>query len=448
MHYDNQYCESFTVRSIYTILIYLSTMKETDGGQTEFYSTSTKYDTKGLTVQEELSLSKTTKLLTVSPTASYAVIFPHTILHAGLPVLSSRRKYVMRTDLVFYCPSFDLPEPISLPQDYQIALQLFREAQLMELQGESGRASRLYERALSYRRHYGKKTTVCTDPNTQENWMWIFKHLSLEDLSIMRQTSKQFQVWSQRYMSLMWKQIQLKTKTSTITVARYYKPLLTHQKGTYSYFKYDSPFFERNEAACLRVLACYTLFASSSHHTAKTFIARYDRLRQTVLQCSLEWFLKCAFYQLPCDGSFYALPETNAFDVRRPFLRPVLPLQDENVGYDDRDLLKNYDDDTQSAWNQDSLDLTPYIHNEAEKKKYQQDQQNSALMNRTGYTFKQGFQRINNPVFFLGTQLYQLQKQFQRYKKVVVNVDILKSSRKYRGIPCHTVMTNISLLIS
>jgi len=48
---------------------------------------------------------------------------------------------------------------------------------------------------------------------------------------------------------------------------------------------------------------------------AKSFIVQYDPHRQTVVQCSKAWLLTCAFYELPCSGSYFHLPCDTTLDV-------------------------------------------------------------------------------------------------------------------------------------
>jgi hypothetical protein len=150
-HRDAYYIKDEHTRSIYTIIIYLN--NEFENGNTIFHEAK-RQRVPGETVKEELADGYDT-YYDYKPVTGSAIIFNHNTIHQGLPVTKGL-KYIIRSDIVF--------RRIAIPKnynynwlkdmEYQIALNLQREAGNQELEGNVDAAAECYERALSFRQCY------------------------------------------------------------------------------------------------------------------------------------------------------------------------------------------------------------------------------------------------------------------------------------------------------
>jgi hypothetical protein len=332
-HHDSQYCHSDSCRSCLSVVLYLN--DDFIGGETAFYQT-VGATVSGLTLKQELELVQTRECCRVSPKVGCAVMFPHDLLHAGLPVTTGT-KYVLRTDLIFTAIDLNPFQRININwEEFDLCCNLFREAQNMELDGNRKKASDLYERALSLRRHQSRALAIdnrrrlerpCLLVRVPDDiWMEMIYSISFQDQAAFKQTCKYARALLQRWDSIYWKrkvqakitrlpQLQLQTDEQRCLGNEQFIPKFKKRSGEQCVFKFeDQAFFQEFTDGCLRVAAAYTLYQFGLPADAKTFIGRYDPDRQTVLKCPIELFLATAFYQLPCIGQYYHLYETSLED--------------------------------------------------------------------------------------------------------------------------------------
>ena len=166
-HRDAPFCPNGDKRSLYTVLIYLN--DDFLGGETRFLTPKdSTIDTKGCNVQEEItkhgSIRSGYDCCTYRPKTGDMVIFKQNLLHEGLqlkrPKNKNYYKYVIKTDVMVERPVDGMlgfaPSPCE-QQDYFKCLQLFRQAQQLELdyiELDKKRVNDCYERSLSYRYFY------------------------------------------------------------------------------------------------------------------------------------------------------------------------------------------------------------------------------------------------------------------------------------------------------
>jgi hypothetical protein len=115
-HRDAQYTQSKTVKSNYTLLIYLNDDTIDSGGDTEFVFPTIDYEHNGLTLKQELDLiGNNYSSLKIKPKTGKAIIFPHFLLHGSTQL--DGLKYVLRTDLICFGrlkEFYELPKAIKL----------------------------------------------------------------------------------------------------------------------------------------------------------------------------------------------------------------------------------------------------------------------------------------------------------------------------------------------
>jgi hypothetical protein len=372
-HYDSQFCQSATVRSVLSVVIYLEQSADIKGGQTLFYQPSptskAPVPPSGLTTTQEIALAGGLDKLearSIQGDVGCCLLFPHQVLHAGAP-LEHGSKIILRTDLIFERrlsplhdgPTLAIGRQLFEEPGFRECLELFREAQNAELDGQVDRASRLYERALSMRRAasvLGDDTKRLVDATSRlldkaDACMVMLAYMSLQDMNAFRCCSRLCRALVQRYHGVMWTRYKLDIKREPRQVAsdmvttavidfpprfaRFRKEQRDDDKqkrpiyipyvgtsvrqGTSSYFVYSSSaqvkHFRKHPDACLRVIAMYAMFLFGTDQDSETFVAEYDPQRQTIVRCSKEWLLTCAYYQLPCKGSYFHLPCNGKFKV-------------------------------------------------------------------------------------------------------------------------------------
>jgi hypothetical protein len=118
-HRDAQYTQSKTVKSNYTLLIYLNDEEIINGGDTEFIIPTKEFENNGLTIKQELELiDNNYQSLKIKPKIGKAIIFPHFLLHGSTQL--NGLKYVLRTDLICFGrlkEFYEIPNAIKL-EDY------------------------------------------------------------------------------------------------------------------------------------------------------------------------------------------------------------------------------------------------------------------------------------------------------------------------------------------
>lgn len=147
-HRDASFIRDEDNRSIYTIIIYIN--EDFEGGHTQIYQPNMER-VEPILVKDELKNGYQI-LLDFIPKIGSAIIFDHDTIHKGCPVIKGT-KYIIRTDIIF--TRTHIPENISYDwqnsENFINAINVLREAQNQEVDGNIEKASELYELGLSYR---------------------------------------------------------------------------------------------------------------------------------------------------------------------------------------------------------------------------------------------------------------------------------------------------------
>ena len=366
-HFDSPFVPSFQERSALSVVLYLA-----DVGSTDFYfppHDSAAADVLGLTTAEEVAvrggLDRYVKCTTQAKRGR-CLIFPHGVLHAGAPV-EAGIKWILRTDVVFSSTS-EAPF-MSGGAQHSVAVEWFREAQNHELDGNLSRASQLYQRTLSLRRHAQPTTATATIDTTSARrpvavwnasmWSMILFFLDVNDLSFVAACSKTFQAWCQRNRAIhdaLWhkRHPQHRSLCETIDAVRSaerghgyfatseprlqrrieaympdYLPRFQSRHGSLSKFAYSKAVFDSSPAACLRALAMAAVYQFGVSNKSHTYVAQYDAERNRALACSARELLDAAFYERPLAGAWYHVHYANDAKVTQrehvPTLAAVKP---------------------------------------------------------------------------------------------------------------------------
>lgn len=146
-HRDAAYTKGMSIKSNYTVLVYLSEQE----GATEFLPSDPETVHDGQTVQEELSSNRHTleNGVRVQSRLGRAVVFHQRLLHRG----SGGHRFVLRADLLSF-GTLKLDSGSYSPlmaRIYMLSCELFRHAQYLELEKRYEEANSLYERVISLR---------------------------------------------------------------------------------------------------------------------------------------------------------------------------------------------------------------------------------------------------------------------------------------------------------
>ena len=306
-HYDIQYNESETIKSMLSVVIYLN--DDFEGGETIFYEPVDDVAHPlpgGLTVREEIELNQgidrynSTK---IKPVSGHCVIFDHSIMHSGAEIKNGT-KYIIRTDIIYTVKELSLDRHSTILEKFkfQASLNFFRDAQFSELNGNSTRASELYERSLSHKIH--------TIP-INDTWYLIIPYMNMNEIDRLVKTSKIMKSMIMSKRSSYWASLcQIKQP-----IAKKWIPGVLAKKGCKTLFIFkDKDFFKKNIVACLRVAAIYSmyLFGNGLMNTA-SYIGCYDPVTGDVIKCELINLLTCAFYELPVFGKYFNLYSKHMF---------------------------------------------------------------------------------------------------------------------------------------
>jgi hypothetical protein len=343
-HFDNQFTTSFDEKSVFSLIIYLN--EEFKGGETVIYEENLLNVDKeivsetfeGITISKEIEMNggiSSYKKHVIEPEIGKGVIFNHQLLHSGDPLLGGT-KYILRTDIVFQ-------KKLCLNSIFHYKLfnrctELFQNAQQEELQQNKEKSNELYEKSLSIRRYvtkHEKNEKMDSLVELEDCWMIIFSFISIENQTSVSLACKTIQSYFQSYKDQFWFKIKNKhfpkepkqefNQKFCLEMSKLFIPKVARTTNGFI-FTYDedekgtSPFqfFELNKEACLRVVAMYTYALFGSNH-GDDFIAEYNPETQLVKQCPLKWLLICAFYELPCNGSYFHLHYSNEKDIRIHF---------------------------------------------------------------------------------------------------------------------------------
>lgn len=296
-HYDNQYNESDTIKSIFSIVIYLNDTFE--GGETLFYEPKDKLKLHGgMTIKEEIEINGILgyKLTKVRPIPGYGILFDHSFLHAS-DQITRGTKYIIRTDLVFENKSQIKPTRTSLDQlKYYASLNFFRDAQFLELQGDINQASEMYQRATSQKIHRIPSNDL---------WFFIIQYLNFNEMDKLANACKSLRFVIRSKRSTYWKSL---CETDQ-KIDGPWIPRVLAKKGCLTKFRFmDKQFFHDNFDQCLRVIAMYCIYLFTNklmRQGSGTYCGKYDHLTGQIHRCDLTNLLTCAFYEKPIFGEFF-----------------------------------------------------------------------------------------------------------------------------------------------
>lgn len=147
-HRDACYVENKDKRSALTIIIYLN--DDFEGGDTVFYKPIVKRK-KGQTVEEEM-IHNPEEIFRYKPKKGSCIIFNHNMIHEGTKV-DNNDKYIIRSDIIFERIGTYDGNCIYDDPDFQEAIELYREANNLETDGDVDKSGEYYERGLSYRQY-------------------------------------------------------------------------------------------------------------------------------------------------------------------------------------------------------------------------------------------------------------------------------------------------------
>lgn len=142
-HVDGYFQPSRTVRSLKTFMLYLNDVESSEDGKgaTNFLHPQTLFkDEAGRYVAQPGTVASS-----VTPETGMAIVFNHRLLHEG-GVLTAGTKWIMRSD-VMYEQTSALSSPRQLSDADQEALDLVKQAGLLEADGRAGEAVELYRKA-------------------------------------------------------------------------------------------------------------------------------------------------------------------------------------------------------------------------------------------------------------------------------------------------------------
>mmetsp|Transcript_8018 Transcript_8018/g.22048 ORF Transcript_8018/g.22048 Transcript_8018/m.22048 type:complete len:314 (-) Transcript_8018:326-1267(-) len=139
-HVDGQTEVDFNTRSLFSVIIYLSTCEA--GGATRLLEgeqgEATTRDGQGRLVATEEAVAAV-----VRPRCGSALVFYHGILHDGDAVAPGEVKYIVRTDVMYR-----RVEPLCTSEQDVRAYELYRRARDCEAAGETTEAARLFRSAF------------------------------------------------------------------------------------------------------------------------------------------------------------------------------------------------------------------------------------------------------------------------------------------------------------
>jgi hypothetical protein len=331
-HYDGAYSESDSVKSALSIVIYLNdnSKEKKDyykGGKTIFYDKPHKIEVPGMTVDEEIKINQGLdhyEKLCIKPEKGKCIIFGQNVLHTSSKITKGI-KYIIRTDVIYKKIQIDRSIGKSHPTifddfKYQKCVNYFKEAQMIELEGNLKRAGELYERNISIRkcRNFGSDV-----------WLYVLQFLNTYEKLQFGLANKRFNAIMMSDRSVFWKDMYHRAldpklyffskentyvkiiKNKEISPVASYVPHHDHRRGIRNRFTYSRSIgriFKKNPEPFMRVITMYTIFLSGTTGVkGDTYIAKYDPSTGSVLECGLTWLLSCAYYGKRCEGRMYLI---------------------------------------------------------------------------------------------------------------------------------------------
>eukprot|EP00112_Aurelia_sp_Birch-Aquarium-sp1_P015411 Seg3410.3 transcript_id=Seg3410.3/GoldUCD/mRNA.D3Y31 product="hypothetical protein" protein_id=Seg3410.3/GoldUCD/D3Y31 len=325
-HKDAQYCPNGDRRSLLTVLVFLN--GDFEGGLTKFYfpkRSDEEIISKGIckdkTVDEEIrnfgGLEEGYNSFTIKPSVGKAVIFSQNILHEST-LLEKKTKYILKTDVMVNQQDKSYGFVVSEDEkvDYLQCLNLFREAQSLELAREKEKAGDLYERALSIRYCYPMALNLKETSTQHKNivswnnyvlpgivWYRIFDFLSGKDIESFIRAYPEFSMEQK-----VWEQRRFKRDERSFSENPLYMPNIESQYGIYTKLRFkDTKFFFDNEEACIRVAAMYSFYLLGHKAEDQFYTVRYNPDTQEIYGVALKSLLRDVFLNRPCYGAIYSV---------------------------------------------------------------------------------------------------------------------------------------------
>lgn len=332
IHRDSQFCPSGDERSIYSVVIYLN--DDFKGGETRFYIRhDSSIKTKDLTIAEEVKkfggLKKGYDTVSVSPKRGMAVIFSQNIIHESLLLCqrkSNESKYILKSDVMLKRDDrmFGFKVSSVEKEDYLKCLNLFREAQRIEIDRNSKRdPGLLYEKCLSIRYSYptqamlnknnvSHETCKATEMTSSQT-----SSLSSSQGILCEQTGVLFfpvEIWEHilsyiddeltlKNVYLCFPQlVKLKEKRNADKMIPQVSDVIgVHTKFLFSFPNFVKAYFEE----CSKVLAVYAVYLLGHSKDDKVYTVNYDPGKHEVVAVGLETLLKDVFYERASYGAIY-----------------------------------------------------------------------------------------------------------------------------------------------
>ena len=340
-HRDAQFCPSGDHRSFLSLVIYLN--EDFEGGETKFYiPKQRKYP-------EEINLCDTSDqeqyVISVKPRSGSAVIFSQNILHESAVVTSSR-KCILKTDIMLkraQAVGFQVSE--AEREDYFSCLNLFRQAQQLELSEETDRskAYSLYDKCLSLRYSYpgklmtkGHSAGKILAENSERLTEVRIEHLSkshneesfyLPVSPAIDNASRvdPLDIFPQEVWEVLFSFICVNITGNNLVIIfpslkrikenqeeRYIIPSVIYNCGVFSHFTFLSSSFCRLYVEdCCRVLAVYSIFLLGQNKSDQAYVVNYNPRTNEAVTIPLRKLLLHVFYKTVSYGALYKVQQQN-----------------------------------------------------------------------------------------------------------------------------------------
>ena len=335
-HRDAQFCPSGDHRSFLSLVIYLN--DDFEGGETKFYIP------KQRTYPLEINLCDTSDqeqydVISVKPRAGSAVLFSQNILHESAAVTSSR-KCILKTDIMLkrsQAVGFQVSE--AEREDYFSCLNLFRQAQQLELSKETdcSEAYNLYDKCLSLRYSYPgvllakghsarKLLAATTEQLTEERKESLNKshngdcsYLSGNLIADGASHVDPLDIFPQEVWEVLLSFVCIDISANNLVTVfpslkkikekqeeRYIVPSAIYNCGVFSHFTFLSPSFCKLYVEdCCRVLAVYSIFLLGQNKSDQTYVVNYNPRTNEAVAIPLRKLLLHVFYKTVSYGALY-----------------------------------------------------------------------------------------------------------------------------------------------
>ena len=155
----------------------------------------------------------------------------------------------------------------------------------------------------------------------------VCSYFTPDEVGQLRTLSKSMNVSLGRYYNKFWYKLfrshfpdecdeydeELNYRNMCINKGTLFIPKIKKMDGVDTIFKYRRAFFNKYKDRCLRVVAVYAVILFGANYGNKYHIVEYNPHKKTGTCVNINKMLISAFYNLPCDTSFFHLTKT-AFD--------------------------------------------------------------------------------------------------------------------------------------